>query len=315
MRLRLALVATVALCGCSTAGSDQMAQRDPLQKFNRRVWAVNDGIDTVVLKPVSSVYRAVLPRVARTGVTNVLENLTEPWSAANNLLQLQPKRAAQNLKRFAVNTTIGFGGLRDHATKIGIKAAPEDFGQTLGSWGVGTGPYLVLPLLGPSTLRDGVGLVVGQFADPVQACVSNCGFSSGEKIGFTALKVIDGRAVLTDEGIDALLKTSADPYAVARLAYLQSRQQPATVHTPMTQDGASLHSLSEPQRAKYDRERPVSEPAPPSRPMTGTTLPAVPPSPTLGSPDVPMAIALNTMSQTAQFDGAVGVLEAVVSPR
>ncbi|MGK2911707.1 MAG: MlaA family lipoprotein, partial [Sphingobium sp.] len=153
--LLLALPAAVLLSGCATTrvASVPQAERDPLEGFNRTVWSVNRGIDTVVLKPVSTVYRTVIPRPARKGVTGVFQNLTEPWSFVNNMLQLRPKRAFQNLGRFVVNTTVGVGGLGDPATKFGIKPAPEDFGQTLGRWGVGGGAYMVLPLFGPSTLR------------------------------------------------------------------------------------------------------------------------------------------------------------------
>lgn len=218
------ICSTVVLAGCATAGEDRIAERDPLQKFNRGVWSANRGIDNVLIKPASTAYRKVVPKAARRGVTGVFANLTEPWSAVNNLLQLKPSRAARNFGRFAVNTTIGFGGIGDPATKMGIHTAPEDLGQTFASWGVGGGPYLVLPLFGPSTLRDGVGGIGSSFADPVSVARSEANLPSAATLGLTALETVDGRAQMTEQGVDALFETSLDPYATARSAYLQQRR-------------------------------------------------------------------------------------------
>ena len=222
----LVACAVLPLGGCATtrSGSTLQAEHDPLEGFNRVVWGANRGIDTVVLKPVSNVYRTVVPRPARRGVSGVFQNLAEPWSFVNNMLQLRPKRAFQNLSRFVVNTTLGVGGIGEPATKFGIKSAPEDFGQTLGRWGVGGGGYVVLPLFGPSTLRDGVGIGVGIVADPAQFALSGIGVSNGQQLGLTAIEVIDGRAQMTEAGVDDFLKASLDPYAAARSAFLQRRR-------------------------------------------------------------------------------------------
>lgn len=226
MRAFAACVALVLLGGCATTpGQDRLAERDPLEGFNRGVWGFNRGVDKVVLKPVSTVYRTVTPRPARRGLSRILANLGEPFSFINNMLQGKPDRAFNNLGRFVVNTTIGVGGLADHATGFGMKPTPEDFGQTLAVWGANGGPYLVLPILGPSTLRDGVGSGVAQFADPYRVCLSECGVaSSGERLGATAAEVISTRADLTEAGADSFLDTSLDPYATARSAYLQRRR-------------------------------------------------------------------------------------------
>lgn len=226
MRVLAAFLALSLLAGCATTpGTDRLAERDPLEGLNRGVWKVNRGVDTVVVKPVSTVYRTVTPRPARRGLSRVLANLSEPFSFINNLLQGKPERAAGNLGRFVVNTTIGVGGLADHATGMGIKPANEDFGQTLAAWGVNGGPYLVLPVLGPSTLRDGVGSGVAQLADPYRVCLRECGLlSGGERLGVTAFEVVSVRSDLTETGGDAYLKTSLDPYAAARSAYLQRRR-------------------------------------------------------------------------------------------
>ncbi|MET0269549.1 MAG: VacJ family lipoprotein [Sphingomonas sp.] len=225
MRALLPLATLALLAGCATTpGTDRLAERDPLQGFNRAVWGFNRGVDKVVLKPVSGVYRTIAPRPARRGISRLFANLSEPWSAINNLLQGKPDRAVRNLGRFVVNTTIGVGGLADHATKMGIRPAPEDFGQTLARWGVNGGPYLVLPILGPSTLRDGVGAGVAQLADPYRVCLRECGPSSTVRWSAQGLEIVSLRSSLTESGADGLLDDSLDSYATAKSAYLQRRR-------------------------------------------------------------------------------------------
>lgn len=127
---------------------------DPWEPFNRGVHAFNEGVDEAVLKPVASVYRQVLPELVQRGVENVFGNVTDLWSAANHLLQGKPEPAAEMTMRVVINTWLGLGGLLDVASEAGLHRQPEDFGQTLGRWGLGPGPYVVLPLFGPRTLRD-----------------------------------------------------------------------------------------------------------------------------------------------------------------
>ena len=219
------LAGLTLLAGCATTpGQDRLAERDPLEKVNRGIWNVDQFADRVVLKPVTNGYRAVAPRPVRQGVTNFFANLTEPWSLVNNVLQGQSKRAGRNLKRFLVNTTIGVGGLFDHASKMGIKPAYEDFGQTMAKAGVNGGPYLVLPLLGPSTLRDAIGSGVAYLADPVSIGESQLHISVWYKRAFSAARIVSARSDLIESGGDAFLKSSLDPYASARSAYLQSRR-------------------------------------------------------------------------------------------
>ncbi|WP_076072834.1 VacJ family lipoprotein [Sphingomonas montana] len=197
--------------------------RDRYEKLNRGIWGFNQLVDRIILKPVSTGYRTVIPRVARRGITRVFSNLGEPWSFVNNLLQAKPKRALNNLKRFVVNTTIGVGGLADHATKIGIAARPEDFGQTLAVWGVKSSAYVVLPLFGPSTVRDGVGTGVAFVADPYQIALNQSNLSVWTKRGVAALSLVNARAGLTESGADGFLQASLDPYAAARSAFRQRR--------------------------------------------------------------------------------------------
>lgn len=216
----------IFMSGCTTTrvGTDRLAEKDPLEGFNRTIWAVNRGADQVVVKPVTQVYRAVTPKPARDGVRNFFANVAEPFSFINNILQGHGDRAVRNLGRFLVNSTIGIGGLFDQATRMDIKPAPEDFGQTLAAWGANGGPYLMLPLLGPSTLRDAVGRGTTLVADPYRVCVNRCDLPSGVPLALTAAEVISTRDGLIETGADSFLESSLDPYAAARSAYLQRRQ-------------------------------------------------------------------------------------------
>ncbi len=223
MRAKSACLALMLLAGCSTPGENRLAERDPLEKFNRGVWQFNQAVDKAALRPTTMVYRTVTPVPARRGISSALSNLSEPFSFVNNLLQGKPKRAARNLERFLINSTIGVGGLADHATNLGVASAGEDFGQTLAVWGANGGPYLVLPILGPSTLRDGVGQAVALFADPYQITKRSIGLTTTELYGIYGAQVIIIRSNLIDSGTESFLKTSLDPYAAARSAYLQRR--------------------------------------------------------------------------------------------
>ena len=224
MRMRIGCIALLMLAGCATTpGEDRLAERDPLEGFNRGVWGFNRALDTVAIKPVTVAYRTVTPRPARRGVSRIFANLSEPFSMINNILQGKPDRAVRNLERFVINSTIGVGGLADHATGFGVTPANEDFGQTLASWGVNGGPYLVLPLLGPSTLRDGVGSGVAQLADPYRIGLRESGLTRTQQFGVTGGEIINIRSDLIDSGADSFLDTSLDPYAAAKSAYLQRR--------------------------------------------------------------------------------------------
>ncbi|RVT95210.1 VacJ family lipoprotein [Sphingomonas crocodyli] len=220
----LALVAALPACTTTQVGEHRLAERDPLEGLNRGVWGFNRGADKVVIKPVTTVYRAVVPKPGRDGVRNFFNNVSEPFSFINNILQGKFDRAARNFGRFLVNTTAGVGGLFDVATRAKIQPAPEDFGQTLAAWGANGGPYLMLPLFGPSTLRDGVGTGVGWFADPYSVCRRECGLPQEVRYGLIAATVIDARNSMIESGADNFLESALDPYAAARSAYLQRRQ-------------------------------------------------------------------------------------------
>lgn len=225
---KLLTILFMALClgACATtqAGPNGIADRDPHEEFNRGMWAVNQGIDTVAVRPVTEVYRAITPTPARRGIANVFRNLTEPWSFINNLLQGRPGRALRNLGRFIINSTIGVGGLADHATDLGIPPAPEDFGQTLAVWGVGDGGYVMNPLLGPSTQRDTVGTIVDFIANPVSIFFDRgLRLTTTEQWAIRGMGIVNTRSELIDAGVDDFLESSADPYAATRSAFFQRR--------------------------------------------------------------------------------------------
>jgi phospholipid-binding lipoprotein MlaA len=224
-RLLSSAMALALLSACATtSGTDRLAEKDPLHGFNRAMWGVNRGLDKAIARPVTKVYQAVAPKPVRSGIANFFANLTEPWSFINALLQGKPSRAGRALERFVVNSTVGIGGLMDVSGKHGKKQQPEDFGQTLAVWGVNGGPYLMLPLIGPTTFRDGTGSIVQIFADPVNICKRECGIPKSARLGLTLASLISARSELMDSGADKLLDNSADSYATAHSAYLQRRR-------------------------------------------------------------------------------------------
>ena len=192
---------------------------DPLQPFNRAMFTFNDAVDRVFFRPLAVGYRAVLPQPVRNGVNNFFNNLRAPTTLLNDILQGKPKRAQETINRFLVNSTIGLLGFVDIATRLGFPEHQEDYGQTLAVWGVPAGPYIVLPLLGPSTLRDAVGKVPEFYiADPLwepdDTAVTIARFS---------VRAVDIRSRLLD--LDRVIKMQVDPYLFFRETYLQNRQR------------------------------------------------------------------------------------------
>lgn len=215
------LVMVVVLGACaSTQQNERVARIDPLEPMNRTVFTFNENLDQYVVKPAAEAYKFVLPDTVRRGVTNFFSNIGDIFVAANNLLQAKPKEAASDIGRFLVNSTIGILGFFDVATDLGLDKHSEDFGQTLGVWGLSDGPYVVLPLFGPSTIRDTVGLAVDLKTDFV---LNTNQLNSDERIGVTAVRVLDKRANLLDAG--QLLEDAAfDKYSFLRDSYLQRRR-------------------------------------------------------------------------------------------
>lgn len=205
------------LAGCATGPNAN--PKDPLEPFNRSMFEFNEALDEAVLKPVATGYKEVTPELVRRGVGNFFRNIEDLWSFVNSVLQLKGEAAANNLVRFGVNTTIGLAGILDVATEMQIDRHTEDFGQTLGRWGVGAGPYVVLPFFGPSTLRDTVALPVDKTAgDPVTKIedipVRNT---------LWTLRLVDSRAQLLKAG-EVLEEVALDKYTFLRDAHLARRR-------------------------------------------------------------------------------------------
>ena len=236
------LSATLALA-CSLVGCASLPPgntpdpRDHIERFNRSVYKVNTALDHAILRPVARGYVKVTPRPVRTGVSNFFANLGYTKTIGNDIFQGHPLDFGSDIARLVVNTTLGIGGVFDPATRFGLEKHDRDFGQTLGKWGLPTGTYLVLPLLGPSDVRDAVGLlpdrfmtIEGQIQDPVV------------QAGLTVTDKINGRANLLP--LDRTLDTAFDPYAFVRNAWFQRREY--KVHGDAVSDDRTLDGEQKP---------------------------------------------------------------------
>ena len=210
------LLCVSALGGC--AGGAPLVAHDPLEPLNRQVFKFNDALDTAIVKPVAIAYRDHTPTPLRQGIGNVFNNLQDSWSVVNNLLQLKTDYAYDSLVRVAINTLLGVGGVVDVASELGIERHTQDFGHTLGVWGVPPGPYLVLPILGPSSMRDALALSVDWQGDPL-------GQLPNEPVrnAVLLLRGLDTRAGLL-KATSMLEEAALDRYTFARDAFLQNRR-------------------------------------------------------------------------------------------
>jgi phospholipid-binding lipoprotein MlaA len=213
-RIGLALAIAASVSACATGTNP----RDPLEGYNRAMFKFNDTVDQVALKPVATAYKTVTPSFVQTGVGNFFGNLSDVWSAVNNLLQGKGEAGLQDVVRVSMNSTFGIFGLIDIASQAGIPKHNEDFGQTLGWYGVQPGPYVMLPLLGPSTVRDTVALPLDITGDPWRykdpASVRNIG---------TVTRVVDKRAALLD-ATNLMEAAALDRYEFIRDGFLQARE-------------------------------------------------------------------------------------------
>lgn len=212
----LALCVVLALQACASVPNADA--RDPWESMNRRIYAFNDVLDNVAIKPAAKVYTQVLPSPVRTGIHNFLGNLGDVWSMVNSALQLKGQATVETLMRIQVNTFLGLGGVLDVATEMRLDKRKEDFGQTLGHWGVKPGPYVVLPIFGPSTLRDTLAMpldikgdLVQQFNDP------------STRNALSVTRVMDVRSGLL-QTLDVIKAAALDPYTFVRDGYLQKRE-------------------------------------------------------------------------------------------
>ena len=215
--LAIVAAAIAGLNGCATSSSYANNPKDPFQGFNRTMFAVNEGID-VAVKPVAKGYEAVAPLPVKVGIGNFFGNIWDVWTALNNLLQGKVGNAVSDTGRVLLNTTVGIGGVFDIASEVGLQKHSEDFGQTLGKWGVGDGPYFFWPIIGPRTTRDTFGWLVDTQIDPVWRVrdipVRN---------SMAGVRFIDVRASLLPS--DKVVEEAAfDKYNYVRDAYLQNRR-------------------------------------------------------------------------------------------
>ena len=213
----------VSACATTTDGGNT-AVYDPLEGWNRGVYAFNETVDKAAIEPTARAYRAVTPEIVRDGVSNFLSNLGEPVVFANAVLQGKPETALDTVGRFLLNTTVGIGGVFDPASAAGVPKHNEDFGQTLGVWGVGEGPYLMLPLLGPSNARDLVGKVGDRGLDPLSwtEFASDPDLDDEIALGRTVMGAISARERLI-ESIE-LLRSQPEPYVALRRNYTTQRR-------------------------------------------------------------------------------------------
>ena len=228
---RLAAVTmALALTACASTGNP----KDPFEGFNRAVFTFNDTLDQVAVKPAATLYKDVLPSFVQTSVSNFFGNLGDVWTAVNNLLQGKLEAGMSDIMRVALNSTLGLGGLLDIGSEAGMVKHREDFGQTLGKWGVVSGPYVVLPVFGPSTLRDTVAFPLDlkgdpwNYKDPVN--VRNIG---------TALRLVDRRAVILDAS-NLIEEAALDKYGFIRDAYLQRRASQIRDGASAPEDGGTV---------------------------------------------------------------------------
>ena len=254
----LAVAAVAALSGCATVQTP--TKGDPLEGFNRSMYKFNDTVDTYALKPVAKGYQKVTPKPLRTAFSNFFSNLGDLNNAANNLLQLHITDAVEDIMRFAFNTTFGIGGLLDWATPAGLPKHSQDFGLTLGRWGVPAGPYLVLPIFGPSSIRDGLGRVVDVRFNPLNY------MEPVARNPLYALQFVSARSDMLG-ATDLLQQAALDKYSFVRDAYTQQRR------AKLQRDDASPAALP-------DYGDPDSQ---------GGAAPAAPAAPASGAATVPSA--------------------------
>lgn len=215
-RLILVLCALI-LSACAT--TDSKNPKDPYEEYNRSVWEFNRAIDKAVLKPVAEGYQAVTPDPIEKGISNFFSNLGEIETIINDILQAKFGKAGRDTGRFLINSTLGLAGFLDPATEMGLKREQEDFGQTLAAWGFDSGPYLMLPFLGPSTARDGIGFAVDKVAlfSPYDELDD-----SNTEWSLRALDLVQTRASLLP--LEQQLEEALDEYSLVRDAYLQRRE-------------------------------------------------------------------------------------------
>lgn len=228
------IVASILISGCATGPNSH----DPLEPMNRKIYKFNETLDQIIVRPAAKAYTSFVPSLVRTGVRNVFTNLGVINTTFNDLLQLKIRNVPVGIARFTSNLILGVGGIFDVASEMGIPYYKEDFGQTLGYWGFDAGPYLVLPLLGPSSVRDGLATPVNYYLDPISH-VSN----DSTRRGITGLKIIDTRSAYLNS--ESMLSNSAlDQYSFIRDTWLQRREYQIRDGAPKKEEQSKYRSKS-----------------------------------------------------------------------
>jgi phospholipid-binding lipoprotein MlaA len=250
MKALTILLSGLLLTGCATVPAGKPDPRDPWERFNRTTFAINDSLDKVVAKPLAKAYVKVMPRFVRLGVGNVFNNLNTVGTVVNDVLQGKMRQAGRDSARFLLNSTVGLGGLLDPASDVGLELNDEDFGQTFGKWGMGSGPFVMLPLLGPTTTRDLFGRLIDQFTYPVTYLEDE-----STRYIIRGVSLLDTRADLLD--LDPQLDAAYDRYAFVRNAWLQRREFQVTDGEI---DDAELGITDEMEEELPAEEAPTAEP-------------------------------------------------------
>lgn len=256
--LHLAVPLALVLAGCAAAPAKR-DPRDPWERLNRTTYAFNDTFDRKLARPVARTYQKVTPPFVRTGVSNFFDNLNYPIVIVNDLLQAQIKDFFSDTARLALNTTLGLGGFFDPASSAGLDKNTRDFGQTLGKWGIGTGPYLMLPVLGPSDVRDAFGRVGDGYSVP-QTYLLDFWPSVGVWVG----GAIDTRYRLLSQ--ETILESTYDRYAFIRNAYLQHREFLVTGGASRKEEEEEEKMLDELQQDESSAPQPKPNPKPKPKP-------------------------------------------------
>jgi len=273
--------ALALLAGCAT--TNMGTPGDPLERMNRATYRFNNSVDKAVLRPVARGYREHVPEIVQRGVDNFLENLAYTTTIVNDLLQLKVKNTLTDLGRFAVNSTLGIGGILDPASHFGIPKNDEDFGQTLGRWGVPSGPFFVIPFLGPSSVRDAPSLYVDAQTDFRFAL----DLDSTTEWALAGISLVNRRAELLP--YDASFDSAYDRYALIRNAWLQRREyqvKDGEVEEAPIEDPESVEPLEDPAPEEDVRKygTPTPEAQQPAPPDSQEAPPGAPPAPPPGQP-------------------------------
>lgn len=272
IRVSALSLAVMTLLGCAAAPA-QKDSRDPWERMNRTTYKFNDKVDKAVLRPVARGYQKVTPSFVRTGVSNFLDNLNYPIVIVNDLLQAKFLTAGRDTGRLLMNTTLGIGGLLDPASTAGLVKNSNDFGLTLGTWGAGKGPYFVIPFLGPTDVRDGLGRIPDSFASP-----ANYIGNAPVHYSLWTLSLLDVRYRLLS--VDQAIDSAYDPYLFVKNAYLQRRdyQLNGGRSNPKNESDADK-LLDEATKDEENDSTPQGAPANPSPPQPNSQL-VVPPQAT-----------------------------------